>query len=342
MRHPLRVAAVSAVRCRVQFLSKSSQHTNPHEDRDAGRYSPDTSVQPQLAKYLRDPVCGMGVAPSTAPYRVEHGRTSTYFCSERCRSKFLASPDLYLKPVESNWAERRTTAALFQHCARHLHLPDASADPPQCTRELSDLRHDARAARGHPRPGAGPELRRPDATHVDRCDVGGPLVILEMAGHVAGMGCTATSLHHPMWIQFALDRRSCYGPVGRSSSAERRPCAPLAQHVQPDTLGVGAAYLYSLAASFAPGLFPASLKQKDGLDSRSTTKRPPSLLYSCSWGRCSSCGRASARAAPFALCSTSPRRPRGAFMRMVKTKKSHSIRCRSVIASACVRVRACR
>ncbi len=56
--------------------------------------------------------------------------------------------------------------------------------------------------------------------------------------------------------------------IGRTA----RPCAPTLPKSSRTpsrfsliTLRVGAAYLYSLAASFAPGLFPAGLKQPGGL-----------------------------------------------------------------------------
>ena len=58
------------------------------------------------------------------------------------------------------------------------------------------------------------------------------------------------------------------------------------------SLGVGAAYLYSLAATFAPGLFPAGIAAR-GASSRSITRRRPSSPCSCCSGRCSNCGRAS-------------------------------------------------
>ncbi len=38
-----------------------------------------------------DPVCGMTVDTTTALHAERDGKTS-YFCSEHCREKFLASP----------------------------------------------------------------------------------------------------------------------------------------------------------------------------------------------------------------------------------------------------------
>lgn len=38
-----------------------------------------------------DPVCGMTVDPKTALHAEREGTTS-YFCGDRCRQKFLSSP----------------------------------------------------------------------------------------------------------------------------------------------------------------------------------------------------------------------------------------------------------
>ncbi|MEA2273592.1 MAG: P-type Cu+ transporter, partial [Solirubrobacteraceae bacterium] len=43
-----------------------------------------------------DPVCGMTVDRST-PHRAQAGNTTVYFCSEDCRSRFLADPDQYVR-----------------------------------------------------------------------------------------------------------------------------------------------------------------------------------------------------------------------------------------------------
>ena len=43
--------------------------------------------------YTKDPVCGMQVETSHAPVSVEHRERRVYFCSERCRDRFLTEPD---------------------------------------------------------------------------------------------------------------------------------------------------------------------------------------------------------------------------------------------------------
>ena len=48
----------------------------------------ETRVPP--VKLVRDPVCGTYVAPSSA-LSLTTGRTTHYFCSEECRSKYRAA-----------------------------------------------------------------------------------------------------------------------------------------------------------------------------------------------------------------------------------------------------------
>src|ERR1700722_16292964 len=50
----------------------------------------------------KDPVCGMSVDPATAKHGAEHGGKTVFFCSGRCREKFVADPARYLaEPVHA-------------------------------------------------------------------------------------------------------------------------------------------------------------------------------------------------------------------------------------------------
>lgn len=43
-----------------------------------------------------DPVCGLQVDPETAVAETCHNGTAIYFCSENCKTRFLAAPDRYI------------------------------------------------------------------------------------------------------------------------------------------------------------------------------------------------------------------------------------------------------
>ncbi len=45
---------------------------------------------------VKDPVCGMEVDPEKAPYRLEHGDRTYYFCSKHCMDEFSKNPEKYL------------------------------------------------------------------------------------------------------------------------------------------------------------------------------------------------------------------------------------------------------
>ena len=93
-----------------------------------------------------------------------------------------------------------------------------------------------------------------------------PMLILEMGAHIAGL-----NLHRlvapsaSMWIQFALGT-----PVVLWAGwplLERGWASVVHRSLNMFSLialGVGAAYLYSLFGTFAPGLFPMSLRERRG------------------------------------------------------------------------------
>jgi Cu+-exporting ATPase len=45
----------------------------------------------------KDPVCGMQVDPDKAAGTSEYKGTTYYFCAKRCKEKFDANPEQYVK-----------------------------------------------------------------------------------------------------------------------------------------------------------------------------------------------------------------------------------------------------
>jgi Cu+-exporting ATPase len=224
------------------------------------------ATQPRFASQTRDPVCGMSVDPNTAGYRVEHGDTTTYFCSEHCRAKFLADPDRYLKSLEPVAASSppppsSSTSGIVYTCPMHPQIRrNEPGNCPICGMTLEPLV-------STPEGGESPELRDMTRRFWIGAALALPMVILEMTAHVAGM-----SLHRylsplaSMWVQFALGTPvvlwAGWPLLERGVASVRHRSLNMFSLI---TLGIGAAYIYSLAASFLPGLFPAGLKQQDGM-----------------------------------------------------------------------------
>ncbi len=71
----------------------SSCHHNPTQD-----HGDDHVHQAQLSA-LKDPVCGMLVSEDSV-HHVQHLSEDFYFCSAGCRSKFVGNPNQYLQPEE--------------------------------------------------------------------------------------------------------------------------------------------------------------------------------------------------------------------------------------------------
>jgi Cu+-exporting ATPase len=231
---------------------------------DHDHHSSTAHGQPHVASLTRDPVCGMSVDPTTARHRIDRGGTAAFFCSEHCQTKFLANPDSYLKtfePIAANLPPTPASPGVVYTCPMHPQIRrNAPGNCPICGMTLEPLV----ATQDH---GANPELRNMTQRFWIGATLAVPTVILEMTGHLSGMALHRyISPSTSMWIQFALGTPvvlwAGWPLLERGAASVRNRALNMFSLI---ALGIGAAYLYSLAASFAPGLFPAALKQKDGM-----------------------------------------------------------------------------
>jgi Cu+-exporting ATPase len=115
--------------------------------------------------------------------------------------------------------------------------------------------------------GASPELKDMTRRFVSGAVLATPLFVLEMGGHLRLLPIDHyVSMATSLWIQFVLATPIvlwCGWPFFQrawSSVLNRLP-----NMFTLIALGVGASYLYSLVATFAPGQFPAGLRQHGGL-----------------------------------------------------------------------------
>ncbi|TGR00824.1 heavy metal translocating P-type ATPase [Mesorhizobium sp. M4B.F.Ca.ET.190.01.1.1] len=58
------------------------------------------AAAPVAEAVVRDPVCGMTVDPAAGKPTAEHGGHIRHFCSEGCRAKFVAEPEKYLTATD--------------------------------------------------------------------------------------------------------------------------------------------------------------------------------------------------------------------------------------------------
>ena len=263
-----------------------------------------TRLATTRSKGARDPVCGMIVDPHTAPHRHHAGRTY-YFCSAGCLAKFSADPPKYHRP-RTRRRPRRIGSGRDD-----LHLSDASPDPPGGTGLLPDLRHGARAGAGHRGDRPEPRTRRHDAPVLDRS---GP----DASGRRAGDGRPSHQSAHaarPADVELApAPSRHAGRAVGRLALLRAR--LAVARHAQPEHVhadrdGHGRRLGLQRRCDRRCRISSRRPSAARMARSRSISRRPRSSRCSSCSARCSSCGRARARAAPSARCSTSRQRPPG-------------------------------
>ena len=211
-------------------------------------------VPAAVTRVAIDPVCGMKVDLTVSKHHVDHAGQTFHFCSARCREKFTAGPDHYLKPT-AELASPSAPGTVYT-CPMHPEIRrDAPGSCPICGMALEPLVVTAELSPNH-------ELLDMTRRFWIGLVLALPVVVLEMGGHVPWLG-----LHHIVsdrlstWIQFAFStpvvlwagfpffQRAWTSVVNRSLNM-----------FSLIALGTGAAYSYSLFATFAPDRFPAGFK----------------------------------------------------------------------------------
>ncbi|WP_370675042.1 heavy metal translocating P-type ATPase [Pleomorphomonas sp. PLEO] len=209
------------------------------------------------AQTVKDPVCGMTVDPATAKYRTEHGGATYYFCSEGCLTKFKADPQRYLAPtaVEAHSAAPKGT---IYTCPMHPEIHQTG--PGTCPICGMALEPEVASATDEPNPELIDMTRRFKAGLV----VTLPIVALEMGGHFLGLD-HFIGPHLSAVLQFLLAT-----PVVLWTGwpflvrGWRSVVSGALNMFTLIAMGTGIAWVYSIVATFAPGLFPAEFRTSEG------------------------------------------------------------------------------
>ena len=215
---------------------------------------------------VADPVCGMKVDTRTAGHRHELAGTTYFFCSAGCLEKFKANPDRYLDPPATGpAAQKPAMGALPQAaegtiwtCPMHPQIRrNGPGQCPICGMALEPMEPSVEE-------GPNPELIDMTRRFWISAALTLPLVLLAIATEL--LRWEPLPMRESVWIQLALAT-----PVvlwGGWPFFERFWASLKTRNLNMFTLigmGVGVAYIYSLVATLAPGLFPASLRSMDGL-----------------------------------------------------------------------------
>ena len=207
------------------------------------------------AGLAKDPVCGMDVDMATAEHRADYKGQIYYFCSGRCRERFVAEPERFLKPAERP-AQPVPTGTEYT-CPMHPEIRQVGPGAcPICGMALEPVMATAET-------GPNPELV--DMTR--RLWIGVvltvPVLVLGMGGDFGLDRLIAPWLS--TWLQLLLAT-----PVvlwagwpffvrGARSLATRN-----LNMFTLIALGTGVAWLYSIVATLVPGGFPPAFRGADG------------------------------------------------------------------------------
>ena len=237
-----------------------------------------------------DPVCGMQVDPDGS-IRSHHSRVDYVFCSEHCRSRFIAEPEQFL----TTRTPAETSGTLYT-CPMHPEIrQDAPGNCPKCGMALDAATPVAPTATEwtcpmHPEikqnePGncpicgmalepttiAGAEEENPELRDMTRrfwfsALLTAPLVAMVMADMLPGTPVSRLiSAESRPLLEFILATPVCLWAAwpfyvrGVQSVVNRS-----LNMFTLIGLGVSVAYLYSVVATLVPDIFPASFRAESG------------------------------------------------------------------------------
>ncbi|GFE59076.1 heavy metal translocating P-type ATPase [Geobacter sp. AOG1] len=206
-----------------------------------------------------DPVCGMTVDPATTAHRFEYKGKSWFFCSGHCLEKFKASPENHIAASGSAMIEEPVTGATYT-CPMHPEVVQSGPGAcPKCGMALEPLQV-------APEEEQNPELA--DMRRRFRIGIALtlPLVVVAMSEMLhgmplrgvvpaAGFGWLELLLATPvvLWCGWPFLVRGWQSLINRSLNMFTLI-----------GLGVAVAYLYSVAATLFPDIFPDSFRDDHG------------------------------------------------------------------------------
>ncbi len=209
------------------------------------------------AASTKDPVCGMQVEIRGDARSSEYQDKTWYFCSEGCLDRFENDPYFYVSG-NSALAKQRPQAGTQWTCPMHPEI--VSDEPGSCP--LCGMALESMVPSGESNVELGDFSRRMWVSLAAAL----PLVILTMGGMVGLPLRDRLGERFSVYMEFALATpvllwaAKPFFERGLDSIKNRSPNMWTLV-----SLGVGAAYAYSLVATFAPGVFPEAYRGSAGV-----------------------------------------------------------------------------
>ena len=219
-------------------------------------------VAEQNAEVAIDPVCGMKVKRETAKHRFEYKACEYLFCGARCRERFQADPESFLKPkpeqaVTAPKRQEPAAAGTIYTCPMHPEVRKVGPGScPICGMALEPEQVSLDQ-------GPDPELIEMTKRFWIALVLTAPVFAIEMGRHLGLMHLVPPPWSN--WISFALST-----PVVLWAGAPffaRGWRSVVSRHLNMFTLiamGTGVAYVYSAIGTLFPQIFPAGFRDAHG------------------------------------------------------------------------------
>ncbi|WP_425087054.1 heavy metal translocating P-type ATPase [Stappia sp.] len=229
-------------------------HHGDHADGSCGHTQ--THAEPGEGG-VTDPVCGMSVTPGPQARSRDYDSQTFYFCSHGCQTKFDADPYFY---ASGNAGKVEKAAAPGSQWTCPMHPEIVRDEPGSCP--ICGMALEPMVPTDEPSEELTDFTRRMWISSVAAV----PLVILTM-GETFGLPVRDWIGHQfSVYLEFVLATPIVLWAAlpffqrGVSSIVNRSP-----NMWTLISLGVGAAYLYSLVATFLPGVFPDQYRMTGGM-----------------------------------------------------------------------------
>ena len=225
-------------------------HHSPHHHSNGPDFPPDVET-------ATDPVCGMTVQVTTDTRTEEYDGQSFHFCSDGCRESFREDPYFY---ASGNAKKAKTNVAAGTQWTCPMHpeiIREEAGSCPICGMALEPMV-----------PSDEPSEELTDFTRRLWVSAAAavPLMVLTM-GEMVGLNLRHWLGHQlSVYIEFALATPIVLWaaqPFFKRGLDSVRNASPNMWTLI--SLGVGAAYTYSLFATFLPGLFPDEYRMGAGV-----------------------------------------------------------------------------
>ena len=266
---------------------------------EPGRFAASRGQAAVQSKSAIDPVCGVTVDPARAPGKQKHGEETYYFCSRRCMVKFIANPDAFLKPGLQEVPDPSAVEISMHRAAKGVQRSSTGADAPEISADrvaessqpakkdheagvyVCPMDPEVRQDKPGPCPKCGMALEPRTVTLQEEANpelvdmtrrlwvgvvLSMPIMFLAMSEMIPGQPVQRTISPHLLnWIQLVLAT-----PVvlwGGWPFFQRGWASIVNRSLNMFTLiaiGVGTAFIYSVAATLFPDAFPPSFRGHTG------------------------------------------------------------------------------